>query len=111
MQQGLDSRYPFDGNASDMSGNGNHGIVYGATLETDRNGVVGKAYSFDGVDDKIKIPHSILNGNHELTVSFWFKMDSLTTNHHCFLSGANSSNYNRFLFNWFNNSKTKDRLH
>ena len=37
-------------------------------------------------------------------------MDSLTTNHHCFLSGANSSNYNRFLFNWFNNSKTI-RLH
>ena len=24
--------YPFDGNASDMSGNGNHGTVNGATL-------------------------------------------------------------------------------
>ena len=31
--------YPFDGNASDMSGNGNHGTVNGATLGTDRHGV------------------------------------------------------------------------
>ena len=30
---GLVAWYPFDGNASDMSGNGNHGTVYGATLE------------------------------------------------------------------------------
>ena len=51
LQQGLVAWYPFDGNASDMSGNGNHGTVNGATLGTDRHGVAGKAYSFDGVDD------------------------------------------------------------
>ena len=49
LQQGLVDT--FDGNASDMSGNGNHGTVNGATLGTDRHGVAGKAYSFDGVDD------------------------------------------------------------
>ncbi len=32
LQQGLVAWYPFDGNASDMSGNGNHGTVNGATL-------------------------------------------------------------------------------
>ena len=53
LQQGLVAWYPFDGNASDMSGNGNHGTVNGATLGTDRHGVAGKAYSFDGVDDYI----------------------------------------------------------
>ena len=51
---GLVAWYPFDGNASDMSGNGNHGTVNGATLGTDRHGVAGKAYSFDGVDDYIE---------------------------------------------------------
>ena len=51
---GLVAWYPF-GNASDMSGNGNHGTVNGATLGTDRHGVAGKAYSFDGVDDYIKV--------------------------------------------------------
>ena len=32
LSNGLVAWYPFDGNASDMSGNGNHGTVYGATL-------------------------------------------------------------------------------
>ena len=47
--------YPFDGNASDMSGNGNEGTVYGATLGEDRNGEAGKAYQFDGVNDWIEV--------------------------------------------------------
>ena len=51
LQSGLVALYPFDGNASDMSGNGNHGTVNGATLGTDRHGQIGKAYHFDGVDD------------------------------------------------------------
>ena len=53
--------YPFDGNASDMSGNGNHGTVNGATLSTDRHEQSNKAYSFDGVDDQIIVAnHSSL---------------------------------------------------
>ena len=51
LNHGLVAWYPFDGNASDMSGNGNNGTVYGATLSTDRHGQANKAYSFDGVDD------------------------------------------------------------
>jgi len=37
LNNGLVAWYPFDGNASDMSGNGNHGTVNGATLSTDRH--------------------------------------------------------------------------
>ena len=55
LQQGLVAWYPFDGNASDMSGNGNHGNVNGATLGTDRYGQANRAYSFDGVDDNLVI--------------------------------------------------------
>ena len=47
--------YPFNGNADDESGNGNHGTVYGAILTDDRMGNIDSAYSFDGVDDYIDI--------------------------------------------------------
>ena len=61
----------FDGNASDMSGNGNHGTVNGASLSPDRHGVAGKAYSFDGVDDFVQIEdHSSLDFNSTLTFHF-----------------------------------------
>ena len=56
---GLVGWWPFNGNANDESGNNNNGTVNGATLTTDRNGIVNSAYSFDGVDDFI----NILNNN------------------------------------------------
>jgi len=34
----LAAYYPFNGDAQDASGNGNHGVVYGATLTSDRFG-------------------------------------------------------------------------
>ena len=72
LNTGLVAWYPFDGNASDMSGNGNHGTVNGASLSPDRHGVAGKAYSFDGVDDFVQIEdHSSLDFNSTLTFHFW----------------------------------------
>ena len=61
LNNGLVAWYPFDGNASDMSGNDKHGTVNGATLGTDRHGHANKAYSFDGVNDYISM--SITNNN------------------------------------------------
>lgn len=47
--------YPFEGNASDASGNGNNGTVYnGAALTA--SGYEGQAYDFDGANDYISIP-------------------------------------------------------
>ena len=65
LRQGLVAWYPFDGNASDMSVNGKHGAVHGATLGMDRHGHANKAYSFDGVNDYIQINNykGILNDN------------------------------------------------
>ena len=60
LQQGLVAWYPFDGNASDMSGNGNHGTVNGATLTGDRHGQANRAYSFDGVNDWIDFDSTLL---------------------------------------------------
>jgi hypothetical protein len=55
LPAGLVAYYPFNGNANDESGNGNHGSVYGATLTEDRFGVPDSAYSFDGQNNFIQI--------------------------------------------------------
>ncbi len=65
--------YPFNGNATDESGNGHDGIVNGATLTHDRNGNSSSAYLFDG-NDGIDVSHSDeLNMNGELSISCWIK--------------------------------------
>ena len=46
ITNGLVAAYEFNGNADDVSGNGNNGVVIGATLTADRFGNVGSAYSF-----------------------------------------------------------------
>ena len=79
LQQGLVAWYPFDGNASDMSGNGNHGTVNGATLGTDRHGQANMAYSFDGVDDYIVSSGNTFDTQDKGTISLWFN-DVSTTN-------------------------------
>ena len=55
LTNGLVAYYPFNGNANDESGNGNNGVVVGATLTTDRFGNANKAYNFNGLSTKIDI--------------------------------------------------------
>jgi hypothetical protein len=50
--------YPFNGNANDESGNGNNGVVNGATLTTDRFDNANSAYSFNGTSNYIQVPNS-----------------------------------------------------
>jgi len=75
---GLVGYWPFNGNANDASGNGNNGTVNGATLTTDRFGNVGKAYSFDGVNDYIETPHSstLLFSQNEVSISTWISVSN-----------------------------------
>ena len=79
----LQLHVPFDGNADDISGNGNNGIVYGATLTEDRNGNPNSAYQFNGVDSYIDFGSSDLGltGSSEMTISVWVKPDTPTTWH------------------------------
>ncbi len=48
--------WPFNGNANDLSINANNGTVNGATLTADRFGNPNKAYSFNGVNNRIDLP-------------------------------------------------------
>jgi hypothetical protein len=69
--------YPFDGDASDLSGNQNDGQVNGATLTSDRYGVPNSAYYFDGVDDYIAFdPAGLPSGDSPRTISAWMKVES-----------------------------------
>ena len=64
--------YPFNGNANDESGKGHNGVVDGSTLASDRFGVAGKAYYFDGTNDVITVAdHSDLDITGAITVEAW----------------------------------------
>ena len=68
----------FNGNANDLSGNGNHGTVHNATLTADRNGNPNGAYDFNGVDSFIDFPASpslleVFNSQ-QVTVTAWINI-------------------------------------
>ena len=73
-KDGLIGWWPFNGNANDESGNGNHGTVFGATLTEDRNGVSNSAYSFNNNYIEIK-PISKYSGMKDFTISTWVKLN------------------------------------
>ncbi|TAE00268.1 MAG: LamG domain-containing protein [Bacteroidetes bacterium] len=71
LKRGLLAYYPFNGNANDESGNGNHGTINGATLTKDRKGNANKAYNFDG-NSNILIKSTLGLSNINVTISLWF---------------------------------------
>jgi uncharacterized protein (TIGR02145 family) len=95
LRNGLVGYWPFNGNANDESGNGNNGIVNGATLTTDRFGNVGKAYAFDGgLNTKINVNLlQTLQGTK--TYSLWALLPLSFINPYCHLitGGGTSLDY------------------
>jgi len=72
--------YPFSGNANDLSGLNNHGMVNGADLTTNRFGDLNSAYYFNGTSDNIRVSaSSSLNFTNAITVSFWMMPTQLFT--------------------------------
>jgi hypothetical protein len=78
ITNGLVAAYPFNGNADDWSGNGNNGVVNGATLTSDRFGNPNSAYSFDGIDDYVDLGPQ--NFNTALSVSVWVNFERVGGN-------------------------------
>ena len=73
---GLVAYYPFCGNANDQSGNGLNGVVNGTTLTADRFGNINSAYSFNGVNNLIKVNHSSSFNTFPMSISLWCKGNS-----------------------------------
>lgn len=75
---GLIGWWSFSGNANDSSGNGNNGVVTGATLVADRHGNSYSAYQFNGTTDYIEVadtPALRLNAT-DFTFSFWVNIST-----------------------------------
>ena len=70
---GLVAWYPLDGLAHDAGTYELHGVLQGPAVAEDRYGNPNGALSFDGVDDRVSIPHSDLTNPSVLTLSVWFK--------------------------------------
>ena len=80
---GLVGWWPFNGNANDESGNGNNGTVNGATLTSDRNGLLNSSYNFNVTNwsfgsggDNIYIPYNPSFNFSDFTISTWVKRTS-----------------------------------
>ena len=75
LTNGLVAYYPFNGNANDASGSGNNGVVYGASLTTNRFGNVNAAYNFAGNGTTyISVPSSpSLVITNTITMAVWIK--------------------------------------
>ncbi|MDZ7650806.1 MAG: LamG-like jellyroll fold domain-containing protein [Cytophagales bacterium] len=96
--EGLVAWYPFNGNANDESGNGNHGVVIGATLTSNRYNKINGAYSFDGINDYINITNpTILNFANaiDFTVSFFYSPESIV---------SSSGGFNGIISRFHNNT-------
>lgn len=76
-QNGLVAYYPFNGNANDESGNGNHGNIQGAVLTSDRFAKSNSAYHFNGSNNLINCGHRpSLQLTDSLTISAWFNSNN-----------------------------------
>ena len=72
---GLAAGWEFEGNANDISGNGHHGTVVGATLTSDRFGNPNSAYSFNGADDRITLAPVFSSQQDPFTFAAWVRTE------------------------------------
>lgn len=63
------------GRVPDVSGYFNTGVLHGGLqVATANNGVVGRALTFDGLDDRVEVAHSLaLNPVNGVTIDFWIR--------------------------------------
>jgi Concanavalin A-like lectin/glucanases superfamily len=69
---GLAASYTFENNVTDVTGNGYDGTSADAAFFDDAPGDLGRAMSFDGIDDHIDLPiGSLLGSLTDITVATW----------------------------------------
>ena len=106
LQNGLVGYWPFCGNANDESGNGNDGMVNGATLTEDRFGNANSAYAFDGLSNFIEINNNTSFDfflNNSYTVNHWVRLNDLISTQAFIGQGDGEGQYqNRFWRTYLN---------
>ncbi|MDG1173447.1 MAG: LamG domain-containing protein, partial [Opitutales bacterium] len=107
LEYGLTVWYPFDGNASDMSGKGRHGTTYnGAAWAA---GKVGQALSLDGVDDYMDAGDFEIGG--AVTFAAWVKYDAFKHWSRIFDFGNGQDNNNILIANDQTSATSRFNLH
>lgn len=88
LTNGLIAYYPFNGNANDASGHGNHGQFIGNVIPaTDRFGNAAAAYHLDGASGSIDVTNTVFNiGQAGYTMSGWFCSDDVTKFEQCVIN-------------------------
>jgi hypothetical protein len=77
LSEGLVAYFPFNGNANDTSGNGNHGIVFGdITFVPDI--INGRAAAFNQANANIVCPNIFLTQPGSFSISWWLYPESHT---------------------------------
>ena len=73
---GLMAYLPFDGDARDASGNGNHGTISDVVLTTNRFGQPQRAYYFSGKGAHVAVTNSpTLSMTNAVSVAAWVKVE------------------------------------
>jgi hypothetical protein len=95
-KEGLIGYWPFNGNANDESGNGNHGIVDKATLTSDKNNKPNSAYQFYKSGSKIAIPDAKILNNPFVSISFWLKTQDTLLQSYIYKSQEGTANHEEY---------------
>ena len=74
LPSGLIGWWRFNGDATDSSGNGNDGTVYGDEIYEDTSPIMGKALSFNGINNYVSVGDIGITG--DWTVEFWANLAS-----------------------------------
>jgi hypothetical protein len=105
ISQGLIAYYPFDGTASDATGNGHDGTIVGAVPTSGHLGLPGGGMLFNG-NDYVAVPdHSGLTfGGGGFTIAAWAKFASYGGDGGYYLMGHSTGggNRNKWIF-WLGN--------
>ena len=96
LNYGLAVWYPFDGNASDMSGNGRNAQMKNG-LGSFVSGKIGQALDFDGVNDHAMVPSFQLGA--PLSVSVWVKYRNLDESWTRIIDFGNDYKNNNIILN------------
>lgn len=82
LNTNLEVLYHFTGNVNDSSGNGRNASNTGATLTTDKNSVSSQAYQWDGINDYMTFPNSVIDGfddTSDCSMNFWVRFDTVSS--------------------------------
>jgi hypothetical protein len=100
LNAGLVGYYPFNGNFSDQSGNGNNGVPQnGATFGTDQWGNANSAAFFDGFDDWVSIaPSASISPSKHFSIAFRFKSNNASYGQVLFAKADYTVNPNNYQY-------------